>query len=463
MNYPHPSRPPQRKLLCALVASALCGTALADDNQPVDGSLGRALFGDDFGAADMLRLGGWIEGGAVLKSAEGQPRGLGNAPIVLARDRGLQLNQAYIYLEKDIRTNVITRATPIPAPVFESYSWGFHIDMLYGRDGQPLQTFGWDDDLHVNKPGNANPAQAASRRQNFLILPQAYLQAYLPWGLGTAVMAGNFMSPIGNEIGFLPQPGPNIFYTHSYSFTAAPIKHTGVLAATNLMKSDANGMLALELGVVNGWSNFKDNNNQPAYIGALRFRTPGMDTWVDYEFMRGDAQSTMDRLQNNPNAANVPVTRVISPRGQRKTQQFFTVSHDWDEQWHAQAGLNYGRQDGDGAADTIDIISGPGFKGARWQGIEARVKYKVDDQLSLAVRVEKFQDRDGFALFPNSVGVKSDYTAVTLGAQYWYNKRVLFRPEIRHDTQSRNNGVNAFNNGKSDHQTSLNADLIAYF
>lgn len=451
------------KLLCALIASTLCGGALADDNQPVDGALGRLLFGDGFGAADMLRLGGWIEAGAVLKNAKGQPAGLGNAPIVLARDRGLQLNQAYVYLEKDIRTNVITRATPIPAPVFEHYSFGFHLDLLYGRDGQPMQTFGWDDRWGVNNPGNANPAKAASHRQNFLINPQAYLQAYLPWGLGTAVMAGNFMSPVGNEIGFHPQPGPNIFYSHSYSFTAAPIKHSGVLAATNLMKSDEHGLLAGEFGIVNGWSNFKDNNNHAAYIGALRYRTPGMDTWADYEFMTGDAQSTMDRLLKDPRDANVPVTRVMSPRGQRKTQQFLTVSHDWDEQWHVQAGIHYGKQQGDGAADTIDIISGPGFKGARWKGVEARVKYTVDSQLALAARIEKFQDRNGYALFPNTVGVKSDYNAVTLGAQYWAGKRILLRPEIRHDWQSRNNGVNAFNNGKSDRQTTLNADLIAYF
>lgn len=452
-----------RKLLCLAVASCCATSALADDNQPVDGSLGRWLFGDDFGAADMLRVGGWIEAGAVLKQADGAPRGLGNSPIVLARDRGLQLNQAYLYVEKDIRTNVITRATPIPAPVFENYSWGYHVDLLYGRDGQPLQTFGWDDRWGINNPGNSNPAKAASNRQNFLINPQAYLQAYLPWGLGTAVMAGNFMSPIGNEIGFHPQPGPNIFYTHTYAFTAAPIKHTGVLAASNLMKSDNYGLLAAEFGVVNGWSNFKDNNNKAAYIGALRWRSPGMDTWVDYEFMTGDAQSTMDRLLSDARDANVPVTRVMSPRGQRKTQHFLTIATDWDEQWHAQLGFNHGKQNGDGASDTIDIISGPGFKGATWQGVEARVKYKVDDQLSVAARVEKFQDRDGFALFPNSVGIRSDYNAITLGAQYWIDKRMLLRPELRHDWQTNNKGVKAFNNGNAARQTALNVDLIVYF
>lgn len=451
-----------------LVSCALLSTfsmqAMAADNQPADGTLGRLLFGDDFGAVSNITLGGWTQVGAVIKDNKGQKEGLGNSPVVLARDNGLQLNQLYFYLEKGIRTNVIPRATPIPAPVFEDYSFGFHVDFLYGRDGQPLQTFGWDDHWGINSPGNSNPAKAASLKQNFLISPQAYLQAYMPWGLGTSVIIGNFMSPVGNEIGFHPQPGPNIFYSHSYSFEAAPIKHTGILADTNILKSDTYGLAALEFGVVNGWSNFEDNNNKPAYIGALRYRTPGMDTWVDYEIMTGDSQSDPNRLFRDATGrdANIPVTRVISPRGQNKTQHFLTIAHDWDEKWHAQVGLNYGRQKGDGAADTILIPTGPGFTGATWKGIEARIKYAFTESLSVAARAEHFQDRDGFALFPNT-GVKSDYNAVTVGAQVWMNKHVLFRPEVRHDWQSHNDGVKAFNGGLSDRQTSVNADVIFYY
>lgn len=448
--------------LCAGFAS----DAGAADNLPVHGTLGRLLFGDDFGAASATTLGGWVEGGVVLKDGDGQPRGLGNSPVVLARDRGVQLNQLYLYLEKDIRTNIIPRATPIPAPVFEQYAFGYHVDLLYGRDGQPLQGFGWDAGWGVNAPGNADPAHAAAHRDKFLVSPQAYVQAYLPWGLGVAVMAGNFMSPIGNEIGFHPQPGPNIFYSHTYAFASAPIKHTGVLAAVNLMKSDEHGLLAGEFGVVNGWSNFKDNNSKPAYLGALRYRSPGMETWVDVEWMSGDAQSSIDKLAADPTGrrANVPVTRVFSPRGQNKTQLVLTIAHDWDERWHAQLGFNHGRQKGDGAADTLllpTMMTG-GFKGATWKGVEARLQYRYDDVLAVAVRAEHFEDRDGFALFPNTL-VKGDFNAVTLGAQWWLDRRVLFRPELRHDWQGHNAGVKAFNNGKRERQTSINADVIWYF
>src|SRR3569832_2568565 len=105
----------------------------------------------------------------------------------------------------------------------------------------------------------------------------------MPWGLGMSMIAGNWMSPVGYEIGFHPQPGPNIFNSHTYAIAAAPIKHTGVLVAANLMKN-SKGLMSGELGVVNGWSNFKDNNEALAYIAALSYRPPDMANWVDYEF-----------------------------------------------------------------------------------------------------------------------------------------------------------------------------------
>ena len=139
---------------CLATLSMAPLVAQAADNQPPQGALGRSLFGDDFGAVNDVKFGGWLQLGAVIKDKQGQPDGLGNSPIVLARDNGLQLNQLYFYLEKGIRTNIIPRATPIPAPVFTDYSVGFYVDALYGRDGQPLQTFGWDDRWNVNNPGN---------------------------------------------------------------------------------------------------------------------------------------------------------------------------------------------------------------------------------------------------------------------------------------------------------------------
>src|SRR3569832_1098431 len=97
----------------------------------------------------------------------------------------------------------------------------------------------------------------------------------MPRGLGMSMIAGNWMSPVGYEIGIHPQPGPNIFYSNTYAFAAAPIKHTGVLVAAILMKNSM-GLMSGEFGVVYGWSNFNDNNDALAFIAALLYRTPVM-------------------------------------------------------------------------------------------------------------------------------------------------------------------------------------------
>ncbi len=234
----------------------------------------------------------------------------------------------------------------------------------------------------------------------------------------------------------------------------------------HMTRGKLSELRAGEFGIVNGWSNFRDNNSGKAYLGALRYRTPGMDTWVDYEFITGDAQSDPSNLSADPastaSKVNIPVTRVFSSSGQKKTQHFLTVSHDWDEDWHAQLGLNFGEIKGDGAASTVDIITGPGFKGAKWHGVEARLQYKLNTQWSVAGRIEKFTDSNGFALFPNTT-VAGDYNAVTIGAQWKPTAALLIRPELRYDWQSNNNGVNAFNGGKTDRQTSVNVDLIYQF
>ena len=447
--------------LSACLFGCVTANAQPPADKPADGTLGRVLFGP----GSNLKLGGWVEVGAVVKDTMGQDSGLGNSPMLLNRDNWLQLNQATLYFEKGIQSNIIPRVTPTPAPVFKKYSFGFYADILVGRDGQPMQTYGYDTGLGPNKSGNNDPTKAASDKRLFLVQPQAYLQAYLPWGLGTAMMLGNFFSPVGNEIGYNLQPGPNIFYSRTYSFTSAPIKHTGLLIDTNLVKSASSGLLAAEFGLVQGWSNFKDNNNQPAYIGALRYRTPTMATWIDWEFITGASQTNIERLLADPSGveANIPVTRVISPRNQNKTQHFVTVSHDWGTEWHLVLGANYGRQEGDGAADTLVVPGMAGkFTGATWGGAEAQLRHSFSSTLSVAGRVEIFSDRDGFALFPNTLAA-GDFTEVTLGAQWRAHKSLLIRPEIRGDRQSNAKGLLAFNNGKSEAQTSFNVDVVYYF
>ena len=455
-----------RNCLKHAVAALACAVPLlaaAADEAPPQGAFGRALFGDDFGKGNGLVMGGWLEVGyAVNNHSDPGGRGLANSPVVIARDEGIQLNQLSLYLEKTINTNIITRVTPTPAPMPQSYDWGFKIMALYGRDGQPVQMFGWDSNITANRPGNEDPANAALFRQQFLVYPEAHLNFYMPWWQGMSLMLGNFMSPVGYEIGFAGEPSPNIFYTRTYAFAAAPISHSGALFAFNMVNNQAM-LLSGELGVVRGWSNFKDNNGKPAYLGAIRWRTPDMKQWVDLEVITGDAQADPGKVDvNNPDSINVPVTRVISPNSLNKTEAHLSWSGDIGMQWHGIVELTYGKMKGDGSPQTIDVVNGPGFSGATWSGIQGQLQYKIDAKLAVAGRLEVFRDRDGFALFPNTT-VAGDFYAATAGLQWRPAKNLLIRPELRYDWQGHNNGVDAFAGGTKSNQLLFATDIVLQY
>ena len=90
------------------------------------------------------------------------------------------------------------------------------------------------------------------------------------------------------------------------------------------------------------------------------------------------------------------------------------------------------------------------------------MRYRLSGPLRLAVRGEVFIDRAGTALFP-ATQVPSDFHAVTAGARYDITHNVVFRPELRYDWQSHNNGINAFGGGKASRQATFSADVVLSF
>jgi hypothetical protein len=468
-------RPCVQRIIASLAASLLGALPLAAgaaDDAPPQGALGRALFGDDFGKESGLRLGGWLQVGyAVNNHSDPNGPGLANSPVVIARDEGVQLNQLSLYIEKDIKTNIIPRVTPTPAPMPQEYSWGFKAMAYYGRDAQPVQMFGWDSQLAANRPGNQDPQNAGAFRQNFITYPEFHLNFYMPWWQGMSLMIGNFMSPIANEIGFAVEPTPNIFYTRTYALEAAPIDHTGALLAANLVRSQS-WLLGGEFGIVNGWSNFKDNNNSKTYLGALRFRTADMKNWVDYEIITGNEQTDPNKINNSTPAsagdtANFPVTRIVSTANQNRTEQHLTWTSEFAERWKSVIELTYGQQKGD-PTNTTFFITGQPFSGATYSGLNGQLQYKIYAKVAVAGRLETFRDRDGFALFPNTAtgpnsAVAGDFNAATIGVQWRPQKNLLMRPELRYDWQSNNNGQKAFAGGTKENQLLFAVDLVMQY
>lgn len=379
-------------------------------------------------------------------------KGHTNFPVVGPSDEGLQLNAIQLAYDKPMRSNILPRITPLPGPVPWEFSWGFHGELLYGRNGLPAQMLGLDSKWSVNETDAG--VSPGSNHQNYLAMPQLYAEFYFPVAKGMSLMVGRFGTGVGRDIPPEWRPGPNFFYSKAYALVSQPDQVAGALVSANLLRNES-GFLAGELGVVNGRQNWKDNNSDKSLIGALRWRSGDMQTWVDYSFMHGNEQ-------NSPGAApQMPIARIISPRGQMRDHHSLALVLNPADAWQVKGEVLYGKQAGDGKMDTVDVLTGPGFAGGSYSGLNAQVQYKASPVLQYGLRFETFKDSKGVALFPVTA-VPSTFNAVTLGLRYDFNKNVVLRSELRHDWQSRH-GLKAFGGGTADKQTTVSADLLVYF
>lgn len=215
-------------------------------------------------------------------------------------------------------------------------------------------------------------------------------------------------------------------------------------------------LLGAELGVIQGQGNLRDNNDSKAVVGALRWRTPDMNTWIDYEFLVGDSQN------ESRNDIQTPRGRLISPDGQFKQQHSLNGWHRFDEKSSMGGEMVYGRQAGNGKASTVDIVTGPGFDGAHWWGANVVLTYQQRKDLSFSVRAEHFDDPDGYILFPSSIA-RGAFNALTTGLRYDFNKYLSLRPELRYDCFNGSDDARPFGQGDARRQLTGTVEALVYF
>ncbi len=199
----------------------------------------------------------WCNLGPVQRLIGTTPRGLTiggfaqagyhetNLPYFNTRDDRLNLHQLWTYIER-------------PAARCSDWSVGYRVDMVYGIDGQEIQSrgnsptgapSGWDNGWDFGSYGAA--------------LPQAYLEfANCDW----RVRAGRFLSPFGYE--HVPSV-ENFFYSRTFTrnFTE-PFGHTGVLGMY-----DASPDLTILAGLTAGWdTGFENTDNGFNYLGGFRYK-----------------------------------------------------------------------------------------------------------------------------------------------------------------------------------------------
>lgn len=328
-------------------------------------------------------------------------------------NEGFNLNRAELLIEKPLTGNLKPRVGPLPGPAAQTASWGFEVDLRYGSDAGI--TYGLDDELTINRG-----------KDHLWQLPQWFVNATLPWGDGVALIAGSWFTSIGHEIG-APVDPPTGFYTHSYAFAYQPVKHVGVLGALRLPVDTRYGHWSVGAGVVQGWNNLQDNNDDKTLIVDLRWRSADYRTWVDIENIVGNEQSE-DGVTDQTRPFN-----AVSTRGDKLLRNFhsLTVSHrlDADRRWAVNA--IYGHQEG---GDLVaDANNPPGFlitRDSAWYGVNLNYYQRLQPGLQGAVRLEWLRDDEGaHALLP-----AGDYRAVTANLAWWPHKSLRVRPELRYDS-----------------------------
>ena len=330
----------------------------------------------------------------------------------LAFDEGFNLNRAEMLLEKVPRGNLKPRIGPFPGPAPASADWGFEVNLRYGTDA--ALTFGLDDDLPVNEDNDT-----------LWLLPQWFVSAWLPWGEGVALMAGSFFTPAGNEIG-APVDPPTAFYSHAYAFAYQPIKHVGVHAAAKLPVAAEAGLWSLGAGVVQGWNNLEDNNDDKTLLLDLRWRSRDFRTWVDIEHVIGNEQSE-DGVTEQTRPFN-----AVSSGGAELLRSFhaLTVSHRQDARRRWTVNAVYGFQEG---GDVVaDANNPPGFlitEDSDWYGVNGNYYLRFHPRLQAALRLEWFRDDEGaHALLPAGT-----YRGLTANLAWWPAPALRLRAELRRD------------------------------
>ncbi|MEP7370616.1 MAG: porin [Nitrosospira sp.] len=369
-----------------------------------------------------LEVGGWINGGATY-NANNPSDGFNGTVTFADRANRFQLNQFNIFLQRP----VVSQGT--------EWDIGGRFDFLFGTDAIYAQAFGISAfDENTGEPSDRGNWDlnlcCKSTRTYGIALPQAYLEAFVPIGNGLNIKAGHFYTPLGYET--VPAPD-NFFYTRAYILNSGePFTHTGLLgnytvndnwsviggATTGSATGGWDGGFDKQLDNWGGlgailWSS--DDKRTSATVGGTYGQSATNDPWIMY---------------------SVVLQHRITPR----THMVVHHTHGW--------------------AGSINLPGG--IKNAEWYSVNTHLTYDLFHDLSIGIRAERFNDRDGWRVFSpyrilsatNNKGVSyagnipfigapADYYAVTLGMNWKPAKRLKMnwkpmeklniRPNIRYD------------------------------
>lgn len=203
------------------------------------------------------------------------------------------------------------------------------------------------------------------------------------------------------DVGVLGSPYTNesaiskdhLVYTRSLAAENVPYYLSGAKLSVPLTPS-----LNLYLYAVNGWQQITDQNNSKSFGTQLEWR-PGEHTLLNWNTFLGNERSAID-----------------SVNGLRSFSDVFMIYQK--NKWSLTSCLYAGRQ-------------ATGKQPRFWWQANVIAKYQVTPQLSLAGRLEYFQDDDGVVVVPQEHARQFRTFGSSIGVNINPEKNILFRGELR--------------------------------
>ena len=250
----------------------------------------------------------------------------------------------------------------------------------------------------------------------FRHIEQAYISYKPPRARGLQLDFGKHVTMAGAEV---IETSSNWNYSRSLLFAwAIPYYHFGLRASMPVGNRFSAGF-----HVVNGWNNVEDNNSGKTFglSGSLK---AGPVTWSNTYY------AGPERTGTNEGWRHLYDTTLLV-NGSRAG---FYINYD------------YG----------VDRL--PSGGGNVWYGVAGAARFVITDHVSIAPRVEWFNDRDGF-----STGAPRKLKEFTLTGEYKLAPGILGRLEYRRDWSDRPMFERGAAAGAFKRQDTLLAGLIACF
>ena len=350
-----------------------------------------------------LNYGGWLSGGFTANNW-GNTTMLGNAQLPFNNDPHLNLNQAWVWFEREADNGGY------------GYDWGYHVDVMAGVDGPDTQAFGgpgWDSTWQW---GNGGYGAA---------IPQAYLSvAYDDF----TVILGHFYTIMGYEV--VPAPY-NFFYSHAYTMAyGEPFTHTGFLAEWSY-----SDQLTFYGGWTDGWDEaFQFGaNHSSTFLGGVNWNSADERTSVTWTVNTGDWGKGANIHPNQTTGPTIMSEGRIYSQSLVVQQQ---IASNWTYVFQTDYGYNT-------TQDTTPAAPGdPNPEDTQWYGVNNYLFYNFNCCWAAGIRAEWFADPNAARVDraglngANRLADRANYYEITVGANWRPNNNFRLRPEVRYDWAS---------------------------